>query len=77
MRTFVLNQSLASGLGRPELAYAAQQGYAVQTGIPPVTSVVAGSGGIFSFADRAPLVALFLIVVGYGAFAYWVRPHLA
>jgi hypothetical protein len=79
MTQLVLNRSLASGLGRPDLAYSAQGGGAVQTAIPPLTSVVAGAGdgGYFDFAARGSLVALFALVAGYVAFAYWVRPHLA
>lgn len=72
----VLNGSLASGLGRPDLAYSAQGASAVQTAVPPLTSVVASDGGTWSFEGRAPTVALFILVAGLAVFAYWVHPHL-
>lgn len=74
----VLNSSLASGLGRPELAYSAQSNGPIQTGVPPITSVSAGANaGALTFAASVPLMVLAALVVGVAAFAYWVRPHLA
>lgn len=76
MRSFVLNGSLTSALGRPELAYQAQQGYAIQAGVAPLVSVVAGAND-FDFSSRLPLVLLAGIIVAYVGFAMWVRPHIA
>lgn len=77
MASIVLNGSLASGLGRPELAYDAQSGSAVQTGLPPITSPVVGNTNVaVSVGAQAPLIILGVLVLGVLAFGYWVRPHL-
>jgi hypothetical protein len=80
MANLVLNSSLASGLGRPELAYNGQSGGAIQTGTAPITSPMAGSDSVSasgSLSASAPLLMLAVLVIGVAAFAYWVRPHLA
>jgi hypothetical protein len=76
MAAIVLNSSLASGLGRPELAYRAQSSSAVQTGVPMAPPSQAAGGGTFSFETRGPLIALFIMVAGVAVFAWWVHPRL-
>jgi hypothetical protein len=75
----LLNSSLASGLGRPDLAYMAQGGQALQTASPPTSQFMEGSqqvglgfGG--TMEARGPIVMLFLLTAGLVAFAYWVHP---
>jgi hypothetical protein len=79
----LLNSSLASGLGRPDLAYQVQSQSSVATLTPPTAGWMsagneASIGGFAgAISDRAPTVTLFLLVAGLAAFVYWVHPHLA
>lgn len=82
----VLNNSLAGALGRPDLVFRVQQSGTVYGGAPP--TVIAGSsatltgqgdnpGGSFGGGGRGALVTLMVLLGGYAAFTWWVRPHLA
>lgn len=79
----LLNQTLASGLGRPDLAYRAQQQAAVSTLTPPTAGwMSAGSeasiGGFLDDdgTDRGPVAALFVLTALLVGYVVWVRKHL-
>ena len=71
----LMNSSLATALGRPDLAINNQANPVSMAGTPAGLSagVSADVGGQFS----GPVLALMGLVVGLGVFIYWVRPHLA
>ncbi|MCU1492231.1 MAG: hypothetical protein JWM85_3636 [Acidimicrobiaceae bacterium] len=75
----LLNESLASALGRPDLAFTAGSG--VGTGAASMQGVPAGlSAGVGADVNgqfSGPVLTLMALVVGLGVFIYWVRPHLA
>lgn len=78
----LLNSSLASGLGRPDLAYRfqSQTGAAVLT--PPTSGwMSAGSEASTDFGDvleeRVTVGLLLILVLGLAGTGYWVRHHLA
>lgn len=75
----ILNESLATALGRPDLAFTAGSGVGVgapsMAGVPAGLS--AGVGGDINGQFSGPVLGLMALVVGLGVFIYWVRPHLA
>lgn len=79
----LLNGSLASGLGRPDLAYMVQSQSSVQTLTPPTAGWMsagneASIGGFTdSLTERGPTALLFLLTAGLVAYVFWVRKHLA
>jgi hypothetical protein len=77
----LLNSSLASGLGRPDLAFAAGSGPTQQIGSPAGASSTDASVSAFtdigSASGRGPILVLMVLVGGLFAFGWWVRPHLA
>lgn len=78
----LLNSSLASGLGRPDLAYMVQSQSSVATLTPPTAGWMsagneASIGGFGdALGDRGPTLMLFVLVAGLVGFVYWVHPHL-
>lgn len=75
---FLLNNSFASALGRPDLVYSASK---ATVGNPP-TVVVGGSAQTYqnsgaTGAGQYPIIALMALIVAYAGFTYWVKPHLA
>lgn len=81
-RSFVLNRQFSSALGRPELVANNVMGQTYM-GPPPVIASNTSQGALARWDSAAasagvgPTVALMVLIVGVGAFAYWVRPHLA
>jgi hypothetical protein len=77
----LLNSTLASGLGRPDLAYMAQSQAAVSTLTPPtagwMSSGSEASIGGFDMSDRGPTVALFALTAALVVYVFWIRKHLA
>lgn len=78
----LLNSTLASGLGRPDLAYMAQSQAAVSTLTPPTAGwMSAGSeasiGGFNGMDGRGPTLTLFIVTAGLVAYVFWLRKHLA
>ena len=77
-RPFLLNNSFASAVGRPDLVYAASR---ATVGQPP-TVVVGGSAQTYqnsgaTGAGQFPIFGLMALIVAYAGFTYWVKPHLA
>ena len=77
----LLNSGLANALGRPDMMYSSQRGV---VGAPPVATVIGGSTQAYNNdtspvtgGGRAALIALLVLIGGYAAFTYWVKPILA
>lgn len=78
----LLNSTLASGLGRPDLSYNAQSQAAVSTLTPPTAGwMSAGSeasiGGFGNMDGRGPTISLFVLTAGLVVYVFWLRKHLA
>jgi hypothetical protein len=71
----LLNSSLATALGRPDLALNNQANPASMAGTPAGLS--AGVSGDVNGQFSGPVLMLMGLIVGLGVFVYWVRPHLA
>jgi hypothetical protein len=77
----LLNSGLANALGRPDMMHSSQSGV---VGRPPVATVVGGSTQAYNNdpspvtgGGRAAIIALLVLIGGYAAFTYWVKPILA
>lgn len=78
----VLNGGLASALGRPDLVPSVQAQGTMYSGGPPTviagsSASLAGSASVFAGNGRSALIMLMVLLGGYAAFTWWVRPHLA
>jgi hypothetical protein len=77
----LLNSSLASGLGRPDLAFSLGMNQTAQTGLPATSNYMQGNEGSGiglsgTLEARGPILALLVMTAALAAYIYWIHPHL-
>jgi hypothetical protein len=72
----LLNSTLASGLGRPDLAYSDNQAGAVATLTPPAGAWPGTDSSSDATAGRGPIISLWILTAGLVVYVWWLRKHM-